>query len=60
MLATVGHSCEIWVGVQRTKVVLDPTFHQGVLPANGSFSEWAMLGSNQRPLPCEGSALPLS
>jgi hypothetical protein len=23
-------------------------------------SEWAMLGSNQRPLPCEGSALPLS
>ena len=22
--------------------------------------EWAMLGSNQRPLPCEGSALPLS
>ena len=21
---------------------------------------WAMLGSNQRPLPCEGSALPLS
>jgi hypothetical protein len=27
---------------------------------NGTFSEWAMLGSNQRPLPCEGSALPLS
>ena len=25
-----------------------------------NFSEWAMLGSNQRPLPCEGSALPLS
>ena len=24
------------------------------------FIEWAMLGSNQRPLPCEGSALPLS
>ena len=24
------------------------------------FNEWAMLGSNQRPLPCEGSALPLS
>jgi hypothetical protein len=23
-------------------------------------SWWAMLGSNQRPLPCEGSALPLS
>jgi hypothetical protein len=22
--------------------------------------KWAMLGSNQRPLPCEGSALPLS
>ncbi len=21
---------------------------------------WAVLGSNQRPLPCEGSALPLS
>ena len=27
---------------------------------NSGFSEWAMLGSNQRPLPCEGSALPLS
>ncbi len=27
---------------------------------NITFSEWAMLGSNQRPLPCEGSALPLS
>ena len=27
---------------------------------NSTFSEWAMLGSNQRPLPCEGSALPLS
>ncbi len=24
------------------------------------YGEWAMLGSNQRPLPCEGSALPLS
>src|SRR4030095_8779525 len=24
------------------------------------FSWWALLGSNQRPLPCEGSALPLS
>ena len=29
-------------------------------PAKTIFSEWAMLGSNQRPLPCEGSALPLS
>jgi hypothetical protein len=27
---------------------------------NSTFSKWAMLGSNQRPLPCEGSALPLS
>jgi hypothetical protein len=27
---------------------------------NAAFTEWAMLGSNQRPLPCEGSALPLS
>jgi hypothetical protein len=25
-----------------------------------AFSEWAMLGSNQRPLPGEGSVLPLS
>ena len=24
------------------------------------YSWWAMLGLNQRPLPCEGSALPLS
>jgi len=24
------------------------------------FTKWAMLVSNQRPLPCEGSALPLS
>jgi hypothetical protein len=29
------------------------------LQING-FCKWAMLGSNQRPLPCEGSALPLS
>jgi hypothetical protein len=27
---------------------------------NSAFNKWAMLGSNQRPLPCEGSALPLS
>jgi hypothetical protein len=27
---------------------------------NVAFYKWAMLGSNQRPLPCEGSALPLS
>ena len=27
---------------------------------NATFDKWAMLGSNQRPLPCEGSALPLS
>ena len=27
---------------------------------SSTFLEWAMLGSNQRPLPCEGSALPLS
>ena len=26
----------------------------------GTAGWWAMLGSNQRPLPCEGSALPLS
>src|SRR5262245_32739355 len=25
-----------------------------------STARWARLGSNQRPLPCEGSALPLS
>ena len=31
-----------------------------VLLQNITFLEWAMLGSNQRPLPCEGSALPLS
>ena len=24
---------------------------------NDTFHEWAMLGSNQRPLPCEGSAI---
>jgi hypothetical protein len=24
---------------------------------NTAFSEWAMLGSNQRPLPCEGSKI---
>jgi hypothetical protein len=27
---------------------------------NVALNKWAMLGSNQRPLPCEGSALPLS
>jgi hypothetical protein len=25
-----------------------------------AFSKWAMLGSNQRPPPCKGGALPLS
>jgi hypothetical protein len=35
----------------------------GLLPTltfylqNATFCEWAMLGSNQRPLPCEGSAI---
>jgi hypothetical protein len=24
---------------------------------NAAFAEWAMLGSNQRPLPCEGSVI---
>ena len=28
-----------------------------VVPAKRHFYEWAMLGSNQRPLPCEGEAL---
>jgi hypothetical protein len=28
-----------------------------VLPSNHRFSEWAMLGSNQRPLPREGRAI---
>jgi len=27
-----------------------------VFPSFAGISEWAMLGSNQRPLPCEGSA----
>jgi hypothetical protein len=30
------------------------------LIASPFFNWWARLGSNQRPLPCEGSALPLS
>src|SRR5215218_4467177 len=30
----------------------------GVRVRSSALSEWAMLGSNQRPLPCEGSALP--
>jgi len=28
-----------------------------VLPAKCYFLEWAMLGSNQRPLPCEGRSI---
>jgi len=32
-------------------ILLSSMFHL----QNSIFSEWAMLGSNQRPLPCEGS-----
>ena len=31
-----------------------------VSSANCTFSRWTMLGSNQRPPPCKGGALPLS
>ena len=37
-------------------IPLSATFHL----QNSILRRWAMLGSNQRPLPCEGSALPLS
>ena len=33
---------------------------QKLMLKRGTERWWAMLGSNQRPLPCEGSALPLS
>ena len=41
---------------RRGKASLDLALHLQTV----TFIEWAMLGSNQRPLPCEGSALPLS
>jgi hypothetical protein len=28
-----------------------------IFPAKQYFSAWAMLGSNQRPLPCEGRSM---
>jgi hypothetical protein len=40
---------------------LFPTFHPKRRKARfQAFSQWARLGSNQRPLACEASALPLS
>jgi hypothetical protein len=44
---------EIRVSAEENKAIVRRWFED-------LFSEWAMLGSNQRPLPCEGSALPLS
>jgi hypothetical protein len=47
--------------------VLEPAFGDVGDGSRGGFAEfslnglqWALLVSNQRPLPCEGSALPLS
>jgi hypothetical protein len=31
--------------------------HTPPVGERGAFLEWAMLGSNQRPLPCEGSLI---
>ena len=33
---------------------------RAICPVTCTFFLWALLGSNQRPLPCKGSALPLS
>src|SRR5215218_8539518 len=35
----------------------EPSYWFYVLPVKQHFLGWAMLGSNQRPLPCEGSVL---
>ena len=37
-----------------------PPYQRGALPPELSAGEWARLGSNQQPLVCETSALPLS
>ena len=55
----VGRSFCTLVHALRSK---DPSYTPGLLLLctlslqNNGPSEWAMLGSNQRPLPCEGKA----
>jgi hypothetical protein len=43
--------------VDKASKKFQPKPQVGILPANCHFSQWAMLGSNQRPLPCEGSTI---
>ncbi|CDI00833.1 hypothetical protein BN873_10089 [Candidatus Competibacter denitrificans Run_A_D11] len=49
-------------GVQRKRAELNSRAVENRKEGEGFKQNrwWAMLGSNQRPLPCEGSALPLS
>jgi hypothetical protein len=42
---------------KRPVLANEPTLKYVIYLQKSAFSEWAMLGSNQRPLPCEGSEI---
>ena len=48
------------IGVQRAEISPGPLLRFALILQNTVFLWWAMLGSNQRPPPCKGGALPLS
>jgi hypothetical protein len=51
-------SCRlVYYCVQRAATIYDPILVYCIFPAKQYFSGWAMLGSNQRPLPCEGRSI---
>ena len=45
----------VYYCVQRAATIYDPILILCIFPAKQCFSEWAMLGSNQRPLPCKAA-----
>jgi hypothetical protein len=47
----------VYYCVQRAATIYDSILVFCIFPAKQYFSEWAMLGSNQRPLPCEGRSI---
>jgi hypothetical protein len=47
----------VYYCVQRAATNYDPILVFCIFPAKQYYSEWAMLGSNQRPLPCESRSI---
>jgi hypothetical protein len=47
-------------GAEKAETRFQLLYRFFVFPQNAAFSEWTMLSSNQRPLPCEGGSTTIS